>query len=396
MNKINTVILLVLIVGGVVAVALRWNLQNFPTPTGGYGVGTLERHLIDVDREEPSKQGAPRELMLHIWYPTNTKSAQPTMPYDTDALHSALEFLSSASKVPAFFFSRIQNTKTFGQLNAPIAAEHTSYPVIILCHGAGTMIQHYAFLGEELASQGYIVVGVNHPYMAAITRFPDGRVIESLSTEKQKEGKAAQLAFKEQQFTIAIADIRFVVDSLITLNNDTAWPLAGKLDAEHLGICGHSAGGSLALRMCIEDARFKVGVSLDGSTDRGNPTLASFTTPFLFIRGESSHVWRDQEGQLRKEKLMELCHKPGMDMTVITFMNNGHGTFSDLPILLNQTIATQLLSQYVDINIGASSAHAMRAITVVKKYVNAFFATYLYNRPSLFFEHPKCDLVVEM
>jgi len=81
-------------------------------------------------------------------------------------------------------------------------------------------------------------------------------------------------------------------------------------------------------------------------------------------------------------------------MTVITFMNNGHGTFSDLPVLLHQTLLTQILSKFIDVNIGASSAHALKAIVVVKKYVNAFFATYLHNEPSLFFEHPQCNLEI--
>ena len=50
------------------------NLNNFPAPTGCYGVGTTELHLIDTKRKEPNNPNSPRELMLHIWYPTNIKT----------------------------------------------------------------------------------------------------------------------------------------------------------------------------------------------------------------------------------------------------------------------------------------------------------------------------------
>ena len=44
---------------------------EFPRPTGKYGFGTTERHLIDEHRQEPNDLSAKRELMIYFYYPAN-------------------------------------------------------------------------------------------------------------------------------------------------------------------------------------------------------------------------------------------------------------------------------------------------------------------------------------
>jgi hypothetical protein len=60
---------------------------------------------------------------------------------------------------------------------------------------------------EELASHGYVVVGINHAFGSAVTVFPDGRnVIGDYSTGL------------EAKVPVWAADQMFVIDQLEELN----------------------------------------------------------------------------------------------------------------------------------------------------------------------------------
>ncbi len=160
--------------------------------TGQFGVAKVDYYLVDSQRKETNVQiDSPRELMLHIWYPTALQKNPHYTPYDADALEDSKKFMSLSSKLPLWLFAGLYGiqTHTYVGSHIPIATDKESYPIIILLHGQGTMVQHYTWIGEELASQGYMVIGINHPYMAAVTRFRDKRMIKSLVDEKGKKAK---------------------------------------------------------------------------------------------------------------------------------------------------------------------------------------------------------------
>jgi predicted dienelactone hydrolase len=270
----------------------------------------------------------------------------------------------------------LRYTKTYAQDNVPISQDRAVFPVIIASHGAGPMIQQYSWLCEELASHGYIVIGINHPYVAAVTRFPDGRIIKSLIAAKKKEGKKAAKLWKQEQLEIAAKDVKFVLDTLAKLNMQPSWLLYNKLDLENIGICGHSAGGSLAMRMSLNDRRIKAGVALDSSM-RGNPALKSFSTPFLVLMGGNSRYGPLGQERQDFENLTKLCHLPGMCMTIVMLKQVGHMAFSDMPLLLHSTLLTQLLSNFISVDIDASSAQASKMIKISKTHIVNFFDAYL-------------------
>lgn len=114
-----------------------------------------------------------RELIAYIYYPSSHQPSHPSLPYDHDALNNAKGFVSLKSKFPQLLLKGWDSLKTYAQPNALIASS-SRYPVIIVSHGAAPVVQSYTYLLEELASHGYIVVGINHPYVAGITRYPDG------------------------------------------------------------------------------------------------------------------------------------------------------------------------------------------------------------------------------
>ncbi len=59
--------------------------------------------------------------------------------------------------------------------DAPVAAASARYPVLLLSHGLRYSSLGYSMLAEDLASHGYVVVGVDHPATALVVLFPDQR-----------------------------------------------------------------------------------------------------------------------------------------------------------------------------------------------------------------------------
>lgn len=350
-------------------------ITMFPAPTGRYGVGTTELHLIDTKRKETNNQDMHRELMLHIWYPTNIKTENPNTPYNADAIENYKEFIHEQSAIPAWLLIGLQKTKIYAQHNAALA-NGDLFPVIIVTHGSGPMIQQYTWLTQELASQGYIVIGINHPYMAGRTRFPDGRCINSLMFTKRKEGKEIARAWKREQFETAAHDIAFVLENISQFNAQPSSMFYKKLDLDHIGMAGHSGGGALTMRMCLQDARIKAGVAFDSGL-RGNLNVIPLHTPFLEIVAKKSRIWADAEGKIEREKLEQLCSASQSNMTIIELDDIGHGAFTDLPLVLHETLLGQLLSKFISVDVDASSVQARKMQNIAKKYTIDFFDRYL-------------------
>ena len=235
-------------------------IAPFREPSGKYGVGTREYHWVDTSRKELNNEPGDtyRELMAYVYYPATHKSKKPVTPYDKDALARQKAFVYSKSKIPALLLKGWDSIKTYAQKNVGIV--QSKYPVIIISNSASTMVQHYTWLLEELASQGYIVIGVNHPYMAAITRFPDGRVIESLIAHKKSINKKVYEEWKQEQTNTCVDDIDFVLTKLEELNASDAF-LGDTLDLTKVGVVGHSFAGDLAL--LISDRNKNIGAIID-------------------------------------------------------------------------------------------------------------------------------------
>lgn len=65
--------------------------------------------------------------------------------------------------------------------NADVSPQQSSYPVVIMRAGASAPVMNYSALAEDLASHGYVVVGVDAPYRTSVVVFPDGRIITRTS-----------------------------------------------------------------------------------------------------------------------------------------------------------------------------------------------------------------------
>ena len=60
---------------------------------------------------------------------------------------------------------------THSRQGAP--AKSGKWPVLLLSPAAGTPAADYTGLNEDLASRGYVVVGIDHTFDAATVEFPE-------------------------------------------------------------------------------------------------------------------------------------------------------------------------------------------------------------------------------
>ncbi len=107
------------------------------------------------------------------------------------------------------------------------------FPVIIFSHGAAGSKDFYSLLGSFWASNGYVVI---HPTHADSVFLPGGQFTPENKDELVDYTLKTPQAWKERA-----ADISQIIDSLDEITNQ-APELRGKLDAQHIGVGGHSYG----------------------------------------------------------------------------------------------------------------------------------------------------------
>ena len=249
---------------------------EIPTPTGPYRVGTITKYFLDTERLDPfaDKPNAPRELMVQIWYPTDNSSIGSVAPYRDRRITSAWD-------------ARFAMVKSHSLIGVALSQSIAKYPVLLYMPSWDGIRTESTFLVEDLASHGYIVVGIDHPYSSAITVFPDGRIARRKFSGG--EDYSSQSAFEtfvrvaDEQVEIRARDATFVLDELQKLNAEgSSDVLAGRLDLTRLGILGTSFGGTAAAETCRRDRRCKAGVDLGGMV-AGHSATEGTTAPFLFV-----------------------------------------------------------------------------------------------------------------
>jgi hypothetical protein len=236
---------------------------SLPHPTGKHKVARMSIQLIDENRLEAystERKDKKRELVVWIWYPASPISDSKPASYLPDKWSEA-DFVYGVKLGTTKF-------ECHSFENAPVSAFQPVYPVLIFSQ-AGFSVLSYSAIIEEIASHGYVIVGINHTYDAPVTVFYDGRVIPASPQFMEGVNSRAGLIEESFQFRAAIADyktadIKFVVDQLAEINKGSS-VLAGRLDLTGLGVFGHSLGGNAALEFCRKDNRCQVAVNLDGA-----------------------------------------------------------------------------------------------------------------------------------
>lgn len=106
-------------------------------------------------------------------------------------------------------------------------------PVVLWSHGLGGSRDNSAYLGNHWSARGYVVVFLQHAGS-------DESVWRGVPPAERMQ--AMQQAASAKNAVLRCGDVKAVLDQLTTWNTTTEHALHGRVDLEHVGMCGHSFG----------------------------------------------------------------------------------------------------------------------------------------------------------
>lgn len=241
--------------------------RTLPAPTGPYAVGRRSFAWVDETRPDPlaPDPAAKREMFVWAWYPAAKAPGAALAPYLPDAwlrqLHRGDEE------------QRLDRVHAHALEGAPVSDAEAAFPVLIFAPGMGMEPTHYTALAEEIASHGYVVIAVTHPYSTPAVVYPDGRVARA-------EESRVPFAWLTM-VPIFGADLVSVLDHVVA-EHDRGDAFFARLDPARVGVFGHSFGGAAAAEACRRDPRFRAGMDMDGSVF-GEVLETGVRQPFLLM-----------------------------------------------------------------------------------------------------------------
>ncbi|WP_026671788.1 alpha/beta hydrolase family protein [Alkalihalobacterium bogoriense] len=265
---------------------------KIPAPTGPYAVGVTNYHWVDSNREEPYADPPVdhRELMVRVWYPAELDKDARKAPYalDSEDTKRVGENLSIDLRMTLYSWLQAEN---HSYSDAPLSKEKEQFPVLVFSPGFGFSPYMYTSIIEELASQGYIVFGIEHPYHSEIpTVFPGGRVAKGdMSLPEENE-------LIDEEIIIWVEDALFAIEKITEINeNDPHGLLTGSLDLSRMGMFGHSFGGATTAQVMNLEPKIIAGANMDGFFF-GPLIEEGLAHPLMLLAGSEEMILLDKEG----------------------------------------------------------------------------------------------------
>ena len=287
---------------------------ELPAPTGPHPVG---RAIYDW-------RDASHEVLAWVWYPA--ASAGPADDY----IPSQMRALGTPPVAPIRWVARDRSRMhAHSAANAQMAAGG-AYPIVILRGGGSNSASSYTALAEDLASHGYVVLGVDVPTLTSQLVFPDGRVVDRTAEndleeypDEEKPKVAARL------LPIYTSSMSFALDRLASLNaSDPSGRFTGRLDLSHVGAFGHSFGGAQSAQFCHDDARCRAAIDIDG-LPFGSVVQEGMPKPFMFLMEGFGRSPGPDGRALLADMHSIYTHLPADSRLCLSIQGANHFLFSD-------------------------------------------------------------------
>jgi hypothetical protein len=382
---------------------------ELPAPTGQLPVGRIAYHWTDSSRTEPfsTTNRANREVMVYVWYPANAQSNAPTSPYFQD--FASLEKCVGEAETKKLLGIAYESVKSgtlrpYAVQNAKISSSSKKYPLLVFSPGFDEQSLTYSAMLEDLASHGYVVAAVDHPYDATCVMFPDGRSI-AFAQEKWDAAKKqlkSMMAYYGDRIEVWAADTRFVLDQLIRYNNTQSLsaPFAGRLDLQRVGVLGHSVGGMTAFRVGELDGRFHAVMNQDsdyqGKPFMPNSAAKNMRQPFLFFVSKHSffkHVAPPSDEVLKAEKMtreefMKLFegYDKNQEESLASMSGGSYRVAIETPRFTHRSFIDTTLFK-ADNDATAMTQH-LKNLLLIRAYTRAFFDKHLKGMSKTLLDEP--------
>lgn len=239
------------------------------------------------------------------------------------------------------------------------------FPLILFSGALGTSRLLYSSMLQSIASAGYLVVSLDHPYDADVVEFPGGTMVKGIdisddALEAALATRVDDIAFVHQQLgnqSVSSALIPGYGDGCRKSHTKTA-------------IIGHSLGGAAAAAAMLRLPFIRGGINLDGSLF-GSVLSTGLSRPFLFVGHDNKTQETDPSWKATWPNLTGWKKE-------LEVKGAAHYSFSDLP-LITETLSLQgHLPQEVGQQLGNIEGSRMMNLTV--SYVTSFLDFVLKNK----------------
>ncbi|MRS04863.1 alpha/beta hydrolase, partial [bacterium] len=267
--------------------------------------------------------------------------------------------------------------------------EEGRYPLVLFSHGSFGTITSNVSLFTELASHGYVVGSISHPYQSLYSTDVNGKTtwldqgfMHEISIEDAKTDRQQSYAFYKKWMDIRMGDIDFVLNTIMNaVNNDTPGYVYTMIDPTKIGVMGHSLGGSAALG--IGETRKDIGavlalespfmydvIGVEHNEFVWNPN--EYPVPVLNVYSDSSwsHLSEWPQYALNAELLVE------KSPIVYNVHLEGAGHLSLTDLAITSPFLTQLL------NGQAASIDKRFCLETINQLALGFFDQYLKGQGS--------------
>ncbi len=290
-----------------------------PEPTGFYAVGLTQLSLTDSSRTEKYKYySSLRRVHIDIWYPAEKPKNQNPTKFLKGFSSELIYDIFKSKGIRLSLLDSIKQTPSYSYDNALFSQEQKEFPVLIFNPGFyfGMAPLYSAFM-ENLASQGYIVCSISHPYEQPFICFTDGETAYLKKKKSQLTYLELWLAYKLQfrkpdspeaidvitrnylrklkrfdvMLDLWLEDVQFVLDYFtLEKESEITSKLVRKMDLTRIGTFGQSFGGALSGQLCLRDSRVDVGINLDGF-QFGDIIDEPLQKPFMLIQSGYNDLW---------------------------------------------------------------------------------------------------------
>ena len=223
-------------------------IPEFAIENKKYSVGYEEVHIILEDRLQPEafvelsnlKENSKRELLVDVYYPSEDETTLIQLFKDAPSNwgETVINYLNRTwgINLPTFLFSHLN--LSYFDVGVDLNKGNTKFPVLIYTHGwAGEKI----FATDQLitiASQGYVVIALDHTGLAMFTELPSGTIYNTGSTENSTKVYDVML------------EMSIDIENTVSYFKETNY----YADFLNISVIGHSTGGGSGHLYCLKNA----------------------------------------------------------------------------------------------------------------------------------------------
>lgn len=299
--------------------------QLLPHPDGPYKIQWANTELVDSSRTDPFNATHARRMMISHFTPVPADQCTqmctvPYMPEEIAKIEDEIfvEYLRKKNATwPSGTLQGLEMEVCCEVATADTASK-TKFPTLLFGPGLNTTRLFYSSTGQHLASKGYEVIVMDHPYETDVVQFPNGEIIFGGAIGKDPNDMANYVFGLD----VRTADVSFILDAF--------------------NICkttymGHSFGGASAIASLPEEKRLASGINIDG-TLFGSILEDGVPRPILFF-GSQLPVEHNSTSDLTWTSLfaaMDAKH-PDVWNRELNVVDSGHNTYGDYPLIADAT-----------------------------------------------------------